>query len=133
MTIASALALPNPALPTSPAATTRPPAPDHQFSTFAVSSHLHAPSIRLVYLPLSIDVEIRAIPGLPDAGVRRRWWVGHGTSAGDVVEGLVECLGVRKVIIGGKGGRLEFSLLVGAESEGESGEELERSRSWRGR
>ncbi|KAK4704608.1 hypothetical protein P7C70_g1599, partial [Phenoliferia sp. Uapishka_3] len=92
----------------------RPPGPTHQFSSFALSSHLSAPSLRLVYLSSSFNVELRSIPGFPPEGVRKRWWVGHSSNAKEVVEGVVEALGVKKVVLGGKGvvgGRLEFVLL----------------------
>ena len=108
--IADSISIPPPSSPPTPT-TTRPPGPTHQFSSFALSAHLTTPTLRLVHLPSYIRIELVAIPGFPESGPTRKWYTGHGTTAGDVIEGVVELMGVRKVIPGAVG-RLEFILLT---------------------
>lgn len=102
------------------AAPARPPPSNRQFSDFVLTNHLHSASLRLVYLPFALDVCFQHIPGVREEW-RRRIWIGGEMTAGEVVEALVEEMGVRKVVVhGAKTARVEYVLQVAAASGGES-------------
>lgn len=93
------------------------------FSEFNLTRRLHSASLRLVYLEHGLEMEFRNIPGFPE-GWRWKRWIGAETTAGELVEGLIEELGVRKVILfGSKTARVDYVLQV-ASGSGSAGELL---------
>lgn len=90
-------------------------------SDFILSSHLHAPRLRLVYKPHVISVTLYHIPGFPEGWNRWRQYVSAEMTTSDALEQLMETLGVRKVIVQGtKTARVEYVLQVpGKDGAGE--------------
>lgn len=79
-------------------------------SDFLLTSHLHAPSLRLIYLPYELQVTFIHIPAFPE-GWGWRQWIGGETTVAEALEQLIETLGVRKVILhGAKTARVEYVL-----------------------
>jgi len=114
LTVEEALALTGSAPPPPPPGPASPHASSNdnstQFSDFLLSSHLHAPSLRLVFTPNLVEFTFEHIPGLPE-GFRFRLFLGAETTAGETVEALMEELGVAKFAIQGhKSARIEYCV-----------------------
>ncbi|KAI5476137.1 hypothetical protein MNV49_000407 [Pseudohyphozyma bogoriensis] len=97
-----------------PANTTNP-----QLSDFLLTGHLHSPLLRLVYLPshVTTGVDFRNVPGFPDCTWTQ--WAGAHSTVGELMESLVEELGIKKFLVQGtKTSRVEYCLQVaGADGE----------------
>lgn len=90
----------------------RPDQPQRQFSDFVLTQHLQSPSLRLCYLPNSVEVEFQHIPGFPE-GWKWKMFIAAEMTAGETVEAIVEELGVRKVVIQGhKTARVEYVVQI---------------------
>jgi len=97
----------------------RPDQPQRQFSDFVLTQHLQSPSLRLCYLPNSVEVEFQHIPAFPE-GWKWKMFLSAEMTAGETVEAIVEELGVRKVVIQGhKTARVEYVVQVIDSSGGE--------------
>ncbi|GAA6035972.1 hypothetical protein JCM8097_005193 [Rhodosporidiobolus ruineniae] len=107
LTVEQALATAGPEPPPSSSS-----APTTAFSAFALTSHLHAPSLRLVYLPQAATVTFEHVPGFPE-GWTWTVFLAAGQTAGEVVECIVDELGVKKVLAQGhKTARVEYVVQV---------------------
>lgn len=103
-------------------AASKPPSLQRHFSAFPLSSHLHAPSIRLVSLHPSLHVILQCsrIPGLDD-DLEVDWFVARATTVEDVINGVIEEIGLPKVISGPGGGTVDYCLeeaWISGEDEG---------------
>ncbi len=68
------------------------------------------PKLRLVYLPLSLDIVFRHVPEIPE-GFQHLWFVAAGMTAGDIIDTLIDELGIRRVVLmGTKSARVEYAL-----------------------
>ena len=91
-----------------------------QFSDFLLSSHLHAPTLRLVFTPHLVALTFEHVPGFPE-GQHVRLFVGAETTAGEAVEALVEELAVKKFVVQGhKSARVEYCIQARNEDGGAS-------------
>jgi hypothetical protein len=81
------------------------------FSAFPLSSHLHAPSIKLVSLHSLLQVKLSCsrIPDIED-GLELEWFLARTTTADELVTSIVETLGFAKVISGPGGGTVDYVL-----------------------
>ena len=99
-----------------PTAATRPDLPSRQFSDFALTSHLHAPQLRLVYLPLCLLVTLTSIPDIPE-GFEYTCFIGAAMRPVEVLDHIIESLGIRRVVLhGAKNARIEYILKLDSPS-----------------
>ena len=104
-------------VPSSNTSRDRPNLPARMFSDFALTAHLQVPLIRLVYLPFQLEITFRHIPEIPE-GFTYPWFTARETTAADVVEGLLDEHGIRKLVTqGSKSARVEYTLTVNDEGE----------------
>lgn len=98
-----------------------PPTPKRQFSDFVLTAHLHAPVLRLVYLPQALSISFVDIPGFSEGEFSRKFWIGAEMSAKEVMDAVVEELGIRLVILQGvKTARVEYVLHTQSSEGGRS-------------
>ncbi|PVF96346.1 FH2-domain-containing protein [Serendipita vermifera] len=92
-------------------ASTKPPSLQRHFSAFPLSSHLHTPSIRLVSLhpSLCLTLSTLRIPDVDD-DLEFQWFLARGTTVEEVMNGVVEEMGLSRVITGPGGGVVEYVL-----------------------
>ncbi|PWN26924.1 hypothetical protein BDZ90DRAFT_261174 [Jaminaea rosea] len=89
-------------------------------SAFAHTSHLHSPRLRLVCgAPgLSVRLQFAHVPEITDGWSKRVWFLSTSSAASDVVEAVVEELGIRKIVLqGSKSARIEYALAMCSSSE----------------
>lgn len=103
-------------------ATSKSPSLQRHFSAFPLSSHLHAPSIRLVSLHPSLHLSIQCVR-IPehDEDLEVEWFLARSTTVEDVISGLIEEIGLPKVISGPGGGAVDYVLeeaWISGEEEG---------------
>lgn len=82
---------------------------------FAQTSHLQTPRLRLVCgAPgLSVRLQFAHVPEITDGWSRRLWFLSASSSAADVVDAVVEELGIRKIVLqGSKSARIEYALAL---------------------
>lgn len=92
--------------------------PTPQLSDFVLTGHLHRPLLRLVYLPLRVNVTFLHVPEIPQDW-RFALYTGAGMTAGEGVEAVVEELGIKRVVAhGAKTSRVEYALQVSDPSKG---------------
>lgn len=90
--------------------------PGSGFSDFVLSSHLHTPRLRLVCGSPGLSVRLRFahIPEITDGWEDRVWFLAAtrtGTTAAELVEGVCEELGIRRVVVqGSKSARVEYAI-----------------------
>lgn len=76
-----------------------------------LTAHLHAPVLRLVYLPQALIVSLVDVPGFLEGEFTRKFWIGAEMSAKEVMDAVIEELGIRLVILQGvKTARVEYVL-----------------------
>jgi hypothetical protein len=96
----------------------RPPQPTRQFSEFLSTSHLHTSSLRLIYLPYVLKLTFKHVPRIPEDW-KWKFWIGRGMNAADVVEEIIDELGLQRLgSSAGKTERFEYILSI----DGGSGE-----------
>ena len=98
------------------------PSLQRHFSAFALTSHLHAPVLRLVSLhpALSVSVSFLRVPEIHD-GFTWKCFFSRTTSAGDVVEFTLDTFGLSKTLPVSGGGAVRYVLEeVWAEGDTES-------------
>ena len=84
-----------------------------QLLDFAVTRHLSIPLLRLVYIPYSLDLQFSHVPSFPE-GFRLAWYVTARLTVEEVIEAVLNELGIREMIYeGAKKERVEFSLNLG--------------------
>lgn len=104
-------------------ASAKPPPLQRHFSAFPLSSHLHTPAIRLVSLHalLRATLSCARIPDLDD-DIELDWFLARGTTVFDVVNGVVEELGLTRAIAGPGGGNVDYVMEeVWVSEQGEEG------------
>ncbi|KAG6861568.1 hypothetical protein C0995_014864 [Termitomyces sp. Mi166 len=81
------------------------------FSSFPLTAHLHTPVLRLVSLNphLSLDVTFLRVPGIHD-GYGFKIFISRSTTVSEALEGIMEELGLTKVLPVPGGGNLEYVL-----------------------
>lgn len=86
---------------------------NRQYSDFLLTSYLHAPSLRLVYLPFCLEITLSHLPGpFPDTAVITTFFTQHA-AIHDVVEAILDEYHVpRRVQKGTKTAKPEFILSV---------------------
>jgi diaphanous 1 len=92
-------------------AASKPPSLQRHFSAFPLSSHLHAPSIRLVSLHplLRLSIQCIRIPEYEE-DLEVEWFLARSTTVEDVISGVIEEIGLPKVISGPGGGAVDYVL-----------------------
>lgn len=91
----------------------RPDLPARQFSDFALTQHLSIPLIRIVYIPLALNVIFSHIPEFPE-DFQLVYYVSGNSTVEEVIECLLDELGIRKLVTeGAKKERVEYSLALG--------------------
>lgn len=86
------------------------PRPSRNMSDFLLTSHLHAPSLRLVYLPHRTTLTFLHIPHFPE-GWQWTTFLGAELTAAEAIVQLIETLGVCKVALHGvKTAKVEYVL-----------------------
>ncbi|GLB34079.1 putative diaphanous FH3 domain contatinign protein [Lyophyllum shimeji] len=81
------------------------------FSSFPLTAHLHTPVLRLVSLNphLSITVSFLRVPEIHD-GYEYKFFISRTTTVNEVVEGIMEELGLTRTLPVTGGGNLEYVL-----------------------
>lgn len=93
------------------------PKPSRNMSDFVLTTHLHNPALRLVYLPYKIALTFLNIPHFPE---HWEWttFVGADLTAAEALSQLIETLGVHKVALhGAKTARVEYVLQTADKGE----------------
>lgn len=87
------------------------PSSERQFSTFALTSHLHSPSLRLVsfHPALSLTVTFLRVPEIHD-GFHFKSFVSRFSTVQDTINAVAEELGLTKSLPVPGGGTLEYAL-----------------------
>lgn len=84
--------------------------PDGKKDEHLVSSHLHAPRLRLVYLPYRLTLTFVSIPDIPE-GFTLTHFLSRASTTAEVIDAIVEELGIKQVVLlGAKSARIEYSL-----------------------
>ena len=98
------------------------PSPQRHFSAFALTSHLHAPVLRLVSLhpSLSVSVSFLRVPEIHD-GFAWKCFFSRAATVRDVVEYILDTLGLTRSLPVPGGGTVLYVLEeVWAEGDAES-------------
>ena len=83
------------------------------FSDFALTAHLQVPLVRLVFLPYRLNILFTHVPEIPE-GFQYPCFACWNTTAADIIEALLDELGIRKLVTqGSKSARVEYTLSVG--------------------
>ena len=87
------------------------PSLQRHFSAFALTSHLHAPILRLVSLhpALSVSVSFLRVPEIHD-NFTWKCFFSRTTTVGDVVESILETLGLSRSLPVPGGGAVRYVL-----------------------
>lgn len=106
-------------------ATTHDPTKSSAFSDFALSAHLHAPRLRLVCGAPGLHLRLAFVhvPEIPDGWSQRLWFLpapaddataaGTGSLASELIQAIIEELGIRKVVLqGSKSARVEYAVAI---------------------
>ena len=96
-------------IPKSAETSSRPTA-QRQLSDFSLSSHLHKPFLRLVYLPYCLNVTFANIPEMPE-DFQYNLFVGASMTIVDCIESLLSDFGIKRTVQqGAKTARIEYAF-----------------------
>lgn len=87
------------------------PTLQRHFSTFPLTSHLHSPVLRLVSLHplLSLSLSFIRVPEIHDS-FKYKFFISRSTTVNDVVNSVIQELGLTKSLPIPGGGNLEYVL-----------------------
>ena len=93
------------------ASNSKPSAPERHFSAFPLTSHLHAPAVRLVsrHSLLRITISFLRVPEVHD-GFRWTVYLSRSMTVGDVIRAVCEQLGLVKSLPVAGGGVIDYAI-----------------------
>ncbi|QRW01940.1 hypothetical protein RhiLY_00937 [Ceratobasidium sp. AG-Ba] len=87
------------------------PLVQRHFSAFPLTSHLHAPIVRLVsqHPSLNFHITFERVPEITD-GFMIQWFISRGSTVSDVIAGIGDDLGLTLYLAGPGGGNVDYVI-----------------------